>query len=136
VILIGLGIIEKKGKVLIEKRKGKDEHVVDLTWVFPGGKIESLDFKSEIKREIKEETNIDVDVKNIIHARLIPDSPDKKTNIVALYFHCKYISGKEKMGKEVSELKWVKPTTVSEYFTTSTCDTVMRFLEEVEMTKK
>lgn len=132
VMVIGLGIIEKDGKVLIEKRSTTDKHVKDLHWVFPGGKMESLDFRSEIQKDVKEETNLDIDVKDIIHARLIPDSPNKEIKIVALYFHCKPTSDKERSGKEVSELKWVKPTAVCQYFTTSTCDTVMRFLGSLE----
>ncbi|MFH1546933.1 MAG: NUDIX domain-containing protein, partial [bacterium] len=122
-----MGIVEKDGKILIEKRLKRDKLVKNLLWAFPGGKIGSLDFEKEIKREIKEETNLDVDVKDIIHARLIPDSPEKKTKILALYFHCITDSNDNKPGKEVSELKWVKPTEVSKYFTTSVCKEVMRF---------
>lgn len=128
VIIIGLGIIVKGRKVLIGQRKEKDVHVKDLTWVFPGGKFESLDFRSEVRREIQEETSLDVEVLDLVHARLHPDSPEKKVRIVALYFHCKPISAKIEPGGDLNKLKWVKASSVCKYFTTSTADEVMNFL--------
>jgi len=131
ILVIGLGIIEKRGKVLIGKRKRKDKYVRDLSWVFPGGRLETIDFDKEIKREVKEETNLCVRVCDIVHARLIPDSPRKKVRVVALYFHLKPTSRKIKASGDLSELKWVKSTEVCKYFTTSTADEVIRFLGSI-----
>jgi 8-oxo-dGTP pyrophosphatase MutT (NUDIX family) len=128
VIVIGLGIIVKGGKVLIGQRKGKDPHIKDLSWVFPGGRFNTLDFRQELKREVKEETNLDVEVLDIIHARLIPDSPEKKVRVVAQYFHCKPLLSDIKPGGDLIKLKWVKATSVCKYFTTSTADEIMHFL--------
>jgi len=52
-IIIGLGIVEENGKVLIGARKDKDLWVENLTWVFPGGRMNSLDFEEEIKKQVK-----------------------------------------------------------------------------------
>ena len=138
-IVIGLGIIVKDGKVLIGKRGSLDKNVRNLTWVFPGGKLESLNFSKEIAARIKVETNLETKVGKLIHARIHPDNLNKKLNIVALYFHCEVVSGKEKPGGRESsvplvELKWVKPADVVRYFTASTADEVMRFLVGLELT--
>ncbi len=73
-IIIGLGIVIKNGKVLIGSRKNKDPHVKNLTWVFPGGKMDSLDFAKHVKKELKQETNLDVEIKHLITARVHPDT--------------------------------------------------------------
>lgn len=131
VLVIGLGIITCEGKVLIGQRRKKDPHVKDLGWVFPGGKFESLNFRDEIKEIIKRETNLNIEIFDIVHARLIPDSPEKKMRIVALYFHCKPLSSALKASGDLDKLKWVFSTTVCRYFTTSTADEVMNFLGNI-----
>jgi len=136
-IIIGLGIItNSQGKVLIGARKNKDPWVKNLTWVFPGGKIESLDFEKEVAREVKEETGLTVVARNLIAARVHPDSGFKPVQIVALYFHCESLSRKRpKPSGDLAKLKWVKPTEVFKYFTTSTCDEVTKFLVTIEKAK-
>lgn len=127
-LIIGLGIIVNKGKVLIGQKKEKDPHVKELTWVFPGGKFNSLDFERELTSKIKEETGLSVYINQLVHARLIPDSPEKKVKIIALYYHCTPVSGKENAGGNLKKLSWVEPTKVFHYFTTSTADEVVSFL--------
>ena len=132
-IVIGLGVVVKNGRVLIGGRKEKDEWVENLTWVFPGGKMDSLDFEESIQSEVKKETGLKVKVENLVAARIHPDSGFKSVQIVALYFHCSPISDrKEKPGGDLSQLKWVRPTDVFKYFTTSTCDEVTKFLVTLE----
>jgi ADP-ribose pyrophosphatase YjhB (NUDIX family) len=127
-IVIGVVIINKKNRVLIGLRKIKDIHVKNLTWTFPSGKFSSLDFESEIIKTAKQETGFDVKVAQLVHARLIPDSPEKKIRIIALYYHCKIVSGKQKPGGDFKDLKWVPATEVTRHFTTSVSDEIMNFL--------
>lgn len=128
VIVIGLGIISKEGLVLIGQRKEKDPYVKELSWVFPGGKFASLEFENELVKIVKEETGLDVYVNQLIHARLIPDSPEKKIKIIALYYHCIPVSGKEQAGGDLNKLAWVEPMKIFHHFTTSTADEVVSFL--------
>ena len=59
IVRVGIAaIIIKDGKVLLHKRKSKHAHGM---WGFPGGHLEfNEDFENSIRREIKEETNLDV----------------------------------------------------------------------------
>jgi len=133
ILVIGLAIIVANGKVLIGARKHKDPWVENLTWVFPGGRFESLIFDKGMKKQVKKEAGIDVTVKNLVAARITPDSGFKPVQIVALYFHCEPAEfQKTKPGGDLKELKWVKPTDVFKYFTTSTCDEVTKFLTTLE----
>jgi ADP-ribose pyrophosphatase YjhB (NUDIX family) len=128
-IVIGLGIVvSKERRVLIGSRRVKDKWVKNLTWVFPGGRFSSLDFEAEIMAIIKKETGLIVRVKSLVAARVHPDSGFKALQIVALYFDCLPVGGKEKAGGDLKELRWVRGGDVFKYFTTSTCDEVTRFL--------
>ena len=137
VIPIVLGVItNNKGEVLIGARSKKDEWVENLSWVFPGGKLKNLEIEQEVKRLVREETGLVADVKQLIAARVHPDSGFKKVQIVALYFHCTVENDKKiKVGGSLNKLKWVKPLDVFKYFTTSTCDEVTKFLTMLEKEK-
>lgn len=128
VIVIGLGIIAKDGKILLGLRKEKDPYVKELSWVFPGGKFESLDFEAELTKTIKEETGLNVFINQLVHARLIPDSPEKKVKIIAIYYHCTPVSGKEQAGGDLKKLEWVSAMKIFRFFTTSTTDEVVSFM--------
>ncbi|MFH1473820.1 MAG: NUDIX hydrolase [Candidatus Aenigmatarchaeota archaeon] len=130
-MVVGLAIIHKNGNVLIGNRKEKDKFVEHLTWVFPGGKLESLDFEREIKEIAKRETGLDIDVKRIIAARIMPES---SINAVIVYFECTG-KGIERAGGGLKELKWVPATSVCNYFTTSVMTEIMDFLKNIENNK-
>jgi len=133
VIVVGLGIIAKDGKVLIGQRKGKDPWVENLTWVFPGGQMHTLKFNEELKANIKKETGLAVAVKSLVASRIHPDSGFKNVQIVALYFYCEPINeNTEKAGVNIAKLKWVKPSDVFKFFTTSVADEVTKFLMMIE----
>jgi len=127
-LVIGIAIINKKDRVLIGLRKTRDVHVKNLTWTFPSGRFNSLNFESEILKTIEQETGFTTRILQLVHARLIPDSPQKKVRVVALYYHCKIVSGRPRPGGDFNQLKWVPATDVTQHFTTSTADEVMNFL--------
>lgn len=64
--LISAGIIIKDGKVLVcQRRKGS---YYGLKWEFPGGKLEVGETIEEcLKREIKEELDIDISIESCLH---------------------------------------------------------------------
>ncbi|GAB4140630.1 MAG: hypothetical protein Fur0024_2130 [Patescibacteria group bacterium] len=53
-------------QVLIEKRKEVDENVKSLICIFQVGKMESMDFRNETLQEVKEETGLDGNFKEIV----------------------------------------------------------------------
>ena len=134
IITIGLAIIvNREGKVLIGARKAKDKWVENLTWVFPGGNLETLDFSRDVEAEVKQETGLDVKVNSLVGSRIHPDSGFKSLQINALYFYCTPVNEKKpKVGGDLKSLKWVLPTDVFKYFTTSTCDEVTKFLTTIQ----
>lgn len=127
-IVVVIGIVNKKDKVIIGLRKSPDLNVKDLHWTFPSGKTDTLDFEKNLTKTIKDETGLNAKPIRLVHARLIPDSPEKKVRIMALYYHCKLLGGSQKAGRDFKEIKWVPATQVHRHFTTSVADEITTFL--------
>jgi len=125
-----LGIIynPKTKKILIGRREN-DPYIKQLSWCFPGGRpAYKNDIEHYLKLEIKNKTNLTVNIKKIIFAKTYPE----KREFLSIYYYCEIISGKEKAGEDMAEIKWVKPTEVKKYFTTSLHPMAFKFLKELE----
>ena len=125
-----LGIIynPKTRKILIGKRVS-DPYVKELGWCFPGGRPaykNNLEFY--LQKEIKKKTGLNVNVKEIILAR----TPSENREFLLLYYHCEYKGGVEKPGDKLTELKWVKPSEVQKYFTTSLDPKLLSYLKKLD----
>jgi 8-oxo-dGTP diphosphatase len=83
-IIVSAGVIIKKKKVLVTQRMKGAPH--GLLWEFPGGKVkEGEDPKEALRRELKEELDVDVEVGKIIEVvfHTYPEYP-----VLLLAYHC------------------------------------------------
>ncbi len=112
---IGIIFNPKSRRILIGKR-GKDKYVPKLRWSFPGGvPFLGKDIESSLELKMKEKTGLKVKSLGAVFARI----PKEKKNLILIYYLCEVIGGKENPGKDILELKWVKPQELKKYFTTS-----------------
>ena len=82
-------IIKNDDLYLIAQRN-RNKHM-GFKWEFPGGKVEFNEtFKSALKREIKEELDIEI---RIIKKIAEENYKDSKINILLHYYLCEYKSG-------------------------------------------
>jgi len=126
---VALGILFLNGRVLIGRRKEKDFLIPRLTWVFPGGKVSDEESpRIGLKREFKRETGFNVRIKRFLFSRV----PSECSKITLFYYEVEPISGSLRAGGDLKELKWVKPTEVVKYFTTSIDLRVMNYLKALE----
>lgn len=122
-----LGIIYNSHtrQILIGKRQN-DPYIKKLSWVFPGGRpTYKKDLEFCLKNEIKIKTGLNVDVKKIVFAKIYPE----KKEFLSIYYYCEIIGGKEKMGKNFIDIKWIKPTDTKKYFTTSLHHNLLEYLK-------
>jgi len=125
-----LGIIynPKTKQILIGKREN-DPHIKELSWCFPGGRPayeEDLEFY--LKHEIKVKTGLNVTVKGVVFAKTYPE----KREFLSIYYLCEAEGGEEKAGEDLVEIKWVKPTDVQKYFTTSLHPKLLDYLRTLD----
>jgi len=102
-------LIEKDGKFLIAQRKYGD---TGDTWEFPGGKIEQGESDIDaIKREIKEELNIEIEILNYIGSNVF-DYPTR--TIEMNLYHCRYLSGNIKLSDH-KQICWIDKEDIINY---------------------
>jgi ADP-ribose pyrophosphatase YjhB (NUDIX family) len=132
-IIVGLAVIIHKDKVLIVQRTEKDKLVNNLEWAFPGGRLFTFDARSELQGSLKRSIGIEATVKFPISARVVPESAHKVRHVVALYFATEITNPVIKLeDTKYKAYRWVKPTDVFKYFTTSTSDEISNYLSRLE----
>jgi A/G-specific adenine glycosylase len=107
---IGVAVIKKNNLILIGKRK--ETGMLGGLWEFPGGKQkENEDITQTVKREVYEETNLNIQV----GAHIVAINHAYTHFKITLHaFYCNILSGKEKpLSAEV--LKWVSLNELADY---------------------
>jgi ADP-ribose pyrophosphatase YjhB (NUDIX family) len=125
-----LGIVynPQTKKVLIGKREG-DPFIKELSWGFPGGRpAYELNLEDYLRKEIKVKTGVDVNIDKVFYAKTYPE----KREFLSIYYLCEVAGGSEQAGEKFSEIKWVKPSEVKEYFTTSLSPKLAEYLVTLE----
>ena len=103
-------IIIKDDKFFIAQRN-RNKHM-GLSWEFPGGKVEKGEtFEIALKREIKEELNIEINVKNKLGEE---NYKDDKINVNLHYFICSHAKG-EIILNEHENSAWVTKNDFKNY---------------------
>ncbi|SNS51604.1 8-oxo-dGTP diphosphatase [Belliella buryatensis] len=108
-IQVTCAIIFYEGKILCAQRGQNMSHA--LKWEFPGGKIETGESQQEcIKREIKEELNLEIEPIQLLQSNFHQYQPDKEIELIP--FVCRYIKGKLIL-KEHKKIVWLRPCDLS-----------------------
>ena len=103
-VLVVAGVIEKGGKILVAQRKADCAREA-LRWEFPGGKVEYGETPQEsLRREIKEELGIQIDVGEPFCAS---SAVSGGMHIVLLVFRAG-VSGGEPRAIDVKDWRWVR----------------------------
>jgi 8-oxo-dGTP diphosphatase len=95
-------ILIEDGKVLLIRR-GREPFKGQ--WAIPGGRIEENETVEQcLKREMKEETNLDVEPIRLVG--IYSDPKRDPRGIIAASYLVKRISGEPKAGDDAEEVKW------------------------------
>lgn len=123
--VLGIVFNPKTKKILIGRREN-DIYIKELTWCFPGGRP---DYHEELEyylaSEIKKKTNLDITIKDIIFAKTYPEN----RKFLSIYYFCEAKIGDEEVGDSFVEIKWIDPSEVEDYFTTSIHPEILKYLK-------
>lgn len=95
-------VIEREDKVLLIKRKNEPHKGL---WALPGGFVEyGEDVESAVKREVKEETNLDLKIKRLLGVYSAPGR-DPRGHTVSICFIAE-AAGSEERGSDASDARF------------------------------
>jgi A/G-specific adenine glycosylase len=108
--VIGVAVIWQDQRILIDRRK--PEGLLGGLWEFPGGKLEPGETIEDcIKREIREELAIDIEVGERL---IVVDHTYTHFRVTLNVHHCQYRSG-EPQAIACDEIRWVTVDELSDY---------------------
>jgi 8-oxo-dGTP diphosphatase len=115
VVVITAIVLNKNNKFLLVKRK-ENQEIHPGKWLLPGGKLEEDESLFQaLKREIKEETNLEIeDNKEYIHDYIFP-RPNKDLTL-GLTFVVKATNDNISLNKnEYDDFVWITPKELEKY---------------------
>lgn len=103
-------------KVLLVKRSPNKDYLPG-TWETPGGRLDQFESHIDgLKREIKEETGIDIKViKPIKIFHIFRGEKTAKNELIGIEFLCKALSKEVILSEEHTEYKWVDKNSLLDF---------------------
>jgi 8-oxo-dGTP diphosphatase len=107
--IIVAAIIQKGNRFLLT-RQAKGAHHEGL-WGFPGGKVEKNEsLEVALKREVKEETGLDISVGELFHAVIV-----EKENALILFLKSDATTEEVKPRDDIDKFAWVTLEEIKKY---------------------
>jgi len=103
-------ILNKNNQILILKRDKNDKYSPSL-WCVPGGRVEKESFEECIKKEVKEETNLEIKELNFFKSYFRDEG---NFYYQPVYFYGKTV-GEIKLNYEHEEYKWISKEELDNY---------------------
>ncbi len=109
-VIVTAAIIRRNNKILLAQRLENSKH--PLKWEFPGGKLESGESPEAcIKREIMEELNLEIKIKDIFK---VVFHQYKDVDILLLCYLCDSLEG-DILPIECNDFKWIDIEELSKF---------------------
>lgn len=132
-------MVTYNGQILIGQKEEDEDHPIGGEWHIPGGHLEKDEKVEEaVKREVEEETGLDVSIHRIIDVMTFPWRPGEEKNSVQVFYHCEANSGEAEPLDDLQDVKWVQPEEIEEevgqldYEVFSDRENLNNFLEKLE----
>ena len=98
------------GRVLLVKHKPERGGFWQGKWICPGGELELGECIGDgIRREVMEETNLDVDLVKALPAfdRIVEGDGDIELHVIYVDYIARLVGGELKVDSDVGEARWV-----------------------------
>ncbi len=130
ILVVTAAIIHQEDKILIAQRKSNADH--GLKWEFPGGKLRfGEEPKDGLRREIKEELDMEVEVGEIFE---VVSHLYGERHILLLCYTCRYL-GQTPRTRDCQDFRWVTPEAMTDYDFTEADIPVVRKLQKTHLSK-
>ncbi len=112
-IMIGAGAVieDEAGRILLVKHRPERGGYWQGKWICPGGRLESGETIQEaIKREVKEETQLDISLVAPLHPfdRMVRSEDGKVTlHVIYIDYLARVTGGTVRPGSDIGEARWV-----------------------------
>jgi len=132
-IIVSAIIENNEGEILIGKKHSNKGVYLDA-WHIPGGGIEEGERIEEgLKREIKEETNLEITDIKLIHfsddiTTRLQDDKTEEIHMIFLEFECKTETENFSPSDDLEVLKWVPKAEIRNYNLTPPGEKLSKFL--------
>ncbi len=128
-------IVFREGKVLLVRRGVEPSAGL---WSIPGGAVELGETLHEaLVREVKEETGLEVKPTRLVdvYNTIVEREGRIQYHYVIIDYLCEYVSGDLQASSDVEEVRWVDPSSLGDYRTTSTTPLAVRKALELGATE-
>ncbi len=117
--LVGVGgVVIERGRVLLIRRGSEP---LKGQWSIPGGLLElGEELTAGVKRELKEETGLDVEPLDciLVFDRITRNGNRVKYHYVIVDYLCRRIRGRLHPASDVIDARWVRPEDLPQYHLT------------------
>jgi len=110
-VAVGAVIEDGKGRILLVRHKPERGGFWQGKWICPGGERElGEEIGSGIKREIKEETNLEIDLVKPLtpFARIVNSAEGVNLHVVYIDYIANLVGGELEVSSDVGEALWVE----------------------------
>ena len=111
VVAVGAVIEDDASRILLVKHKLERGGFWQGKWICPGGKLEwGETIKEGIKREVREETRLEIDLVRPLHPfdRIVRSDNGGSLHVIYIDYLAKLVGGELKADSDVGEAIWVE----------------------------
>ncbi|MEE8471347.1 MAG: NUDIX domain-containing protein [Dehalococcoidia bacterium] len=110
-VAVGAVIQDENERVLLVKHRPEREGFWKGKWICPGGKLEfGESIQNGIRREVKEETNLEVKLTGplVPFERIVESEGQTELHVIYIDYSADVSGGDLKPGSDVGEARWVR----------------------------
>lgn len=113
------------GQVLIGQKEAADDHPIGGEWHLLGGHLAfDEDVEAATRREVKEETGLDVTVESLIDVMTFAWGADDEKNSLQILSHCRAETTDAVAADDLQAVQWVDPAELTAYLTAEEAERV------------
>ena len=110
-VAVGAVIEDDRGRILLVKHKKERGGYWQGKWICPGGALEfGEEIEEGIKREVQEETNLEIDLVRplVPFGRIVKLGKRTSLHVIYIDYIAKLLGGELKIGSDAGEALWVE----------------------------